>query len=159
MRNSHEISFLSLYIAAFIPTNSAIDDNNEIQNLVSTSGKSDAQKASDRSSLESILNNQIVEGNYDMEFFQAQPCLVLRSLAGRNIKITFNSDTDTVLWNDKITNGTQVDIVAHDGYVHTIQGVLSLDDNLECSSSTVHFVSLPLVVALSALGSIYTLLA
>jgi uncharacterized surface protein with fasciclin (FAS1) repeats len=146
--------------AIFAPTNEAFDASSIVQALLDTSGKSDAQKALDKTELGLILNNHIVEGYYDLEKLQSQVCLTVKALSGRNIKITYVDNV--LLWNEKITNGTVVDVIAHNGVVHTIEGVLSLDDDLSCigtsSAGVVTFLSLPLV-ALSALGSIYVLLA
>lgn len=123
--------------------------------MLSTDGKSESQIALDKADLELLLNHHVVKGNYDLASLQAQDCLILASLAGRNIKITFADSS--LLWNDVITNGTQVDIIAHNGYVHTIEGVLSIGDDLSCvgtSAGVATPLSMPLMV-LSALGSIY----
>lgn len=125
-----------------------------------TSGKSDEQKALDKTELDLILKHHVVEGVYDLDKLQSQECLIVKALSGSNIKITYSNNQ--LLWNEKVTNGTEVDVIAHNGVVHTIEGVLSLDDDLSCISTTssgvVTFLSSPLV-ALSALGSIYALLA
>jgi uncharacterized surface protein with fasciclin (FAS1) repeats len=125
-----------------------------------TSGKSDEQKALDKTALELLLSHHVVEGFYDLEKLQVQECLIVTALSGRNIKITYSDNQ--LLWNEKVTNGTKVDVMAHNGVVHTIDGVLSVDDDFSCISTTsagvVTFLALPLM-ALSALGSIYVFLA
>lgn len=131
----------------FAPTDEAIANAADVQALLASG--SDVNPTV----VELLLNHHVVEGLYTMDDLRGRGCVVLTSLAGQNLKITASGDN--ILLNDKVTNSTSVDERAHNGIVHTIDGVLSVTDNLACSSSpSTASTSFSLMALATVLGSL-----
>lgn len=118
--------------AFFAPSNEAIANSTLMQGLFNVSGKTQAQRDEDREQLEQIVMHHFMEGNYSIEDFQdiAAVCLETPSLAGKNIKFTTAGYTLTM--NDKTMNETRVDVQAHHGVLHVIDGVLNPREISSC---------------------------
>ena len=124
--------FVSLFpiLALFAPSNDAMENSAKVQRLLGNAGgpKTDAQKELDKKDLETTFLQHMVEGRYRVEDFKKDGCLSLQTVAGKTIKVQYQSPD--ILINDKVKNGVLVDLEAHNGIVHEVGGIFSINDNL-----------------------------
>ncbi|CAJ1935124.1 unnamed protein product [Cylindrotheca closterium] len=116
----------------FAPSNEAFANSTLVQGLLNVTGKTQAQRGEDIEQLEQIFMHHFLEGNYSMEDFQdvAAFCWEQPSLAGKNIKFTTVGFNLTL--NDDTLNETRVDVQAHHGVLHVIDGVLDPNEISSC---------------------------
>mmetsp|Transcript_29861 Transcript_29861/g.71767 ORF Transcript_29861/g.71767 Transcript_29861/m.71767 type:complete len:638 (-) Transcript_29861:96-2009(-) len=114
------------------PSNIAVANSTLVQDLLNVTGKTQEQKNQDKAQLVEVFKHHFVEGNYSMEDFQevAAFCWETPSLAGKTLKFTTDGYNLTV--NSDAMNETRVDIQAHHGVLHVIDGVLDPNEISSC---------------------------
>jgi uncharacterized surface protein with fasciclin (FAS1) repeats len=124
---------------------------------------SETQIAANKEAIKAILNNHLVEGTFDKSALENQDCIILTSLDGKDVKVTFNSGDASPLFQDQYKLTSNFDLVAVDGIVHEIDGVLSIEENVSCPTTTaqsgaIERLSLPTLL-LGAVVTLYTIVA
>ena len=125
-----------VFIAFFAPDNTALQDDENTQFLLGNTGGTQSvdQVQKNKQDLETKISHHVVEGRYTIEDFMDKSCTILQSVAGKNIKVEYIDPS--IRLNNRAVNTTNVNMEAHNGIVHEVDGVLSITESVECNDNS-----------------------